>query len=70
MSHPYASQNQLAHHLRKSTTRLETDLTNAKKRLQDELDKKSKSNHYATLLKVSGEKDNGEWNFRDLQSWD
>jgi DNA-directed RNA polymerase specialized sigma24 family protein len=70
VSHPYASQNQLAHHLRISTKRFETDLHNAKKRLQDQLDKKAKSNHYANLLKVSGEKDNGEWNFRDLQSWD
>jgi DNA-directed RNA polymerase specialized sigma24 family protein len=70
VSHPYASQNQLAHHLRKSTTRLETDLTNAKKRLQDQLDKKAKSKDYADLLKVSGEKDNREWDFRNLQSWD
>jgi hypothetical protein len=70
VSHPYASQNQLAHHLRKSTTRLETDLTNAKKRLQDQLDKKAKSKDYADMLKVSGEKDNREWDFRNLQQWD
>lgn len=53
VSHPYASQNQLAHTLRISTKRFETDLHNAKKRLQDQLDKRAKSNHYANLLKVS-----------------
>jgi len=70
ISHPYASQNQLAHHLRISTKRFETDLHNAKKRLQDQLDKKTKSKDYADMLKVSGEKDNREWDFRNLQQWD
>jgi hypothetical protein len=42
VSHPYASQNQLAHTLRISTKRFETDLHNAKKRLQDQLDKRAK----------------------------
>jgi DNA-directed RNA polymerase specialized sigma24 family protein len=53
VSHPYASQNQLAHYLKISPKRFETDLQNAKRRLQDELDKRSKSNHYASLLKMS-----------------
>jgi hypothetical protein len=70
VSHPYASQNQLAHHLRISTRRFETDLQNAKKRLQDQLDKKAKSIQLADMLKVSGEKDNREWDFRDIQQWD
>lgn len=52
VSHPYASTGQLAHALRISPNRLEVDLQNAKKRLQHELDKKSKSNHYKNLLKV------------------
>ena len=38
--------------------------------LQDQLDKKAKSKDYADLLKVSGEKDNREWDFRDIQQWD
>lgn len=58
VSHPYASSGQLAHALRMNITRLEVDLQNAKKRLQHELDKKSKSNHYADLLKVQVSKDN------------
>lgn len=52
VSHPYASQGQLAHALRISPTRLDSDLYNAKKRLQHELDKKTKSNHYSDLLQV------------------
>lgn len=52
VSHPYASSGQLAHALRISPNRLEVDLQNAKKRLQHELDKKTKSNHYADLLKM------------------
>ena len=70
VSHPYASQNQLAHHLRKSTNRLETDLIHAKKRLQDELDKRAKSNHYESLLKVQPKENNKEWDFSNIQSWD
>jgi transcriptional antiterminator len=66
VSHPYASQNQLAHHLRISPKRLENDLQNAKKRLQDQLDKRTKSKDYADLLKVQPQKDNGEWDFRDI----
>lgn len=58
VSHPYASSGQLAHALRMNITRLEVDLQNAKKRLQHELDKKSKSNHYADLLKLQVSKDN------------
>lgn len=69
VSHPYASQNQLAHHLRKSPTRLETDLTNAKKRLQDELDKRAKGNHYTSLLKMQPKENNKEWDFSDIQQW-
>jgi DNA-directed RNA polymerase specialized sigma24 family protein len=56
VSHPYASQGQLAHALRISPTRLDSDLYNAKKRLQHELDKKTKSNHYSDLLKVQAPK--------------
>jgi hypothetical protein len=52
VSHPYASLNQLAHNARTTPHKLETDLHNAKKRLQQELDKKAKSNHYANMLKV------------------
>jgi DNA-directed RNA polymerase specialized sigma24 family protein len=52
VSHPYASQGQLAHSLRISPNRLDSDLYNAKKRLQHELDKKTKSNHYSDLLKM------------------
>lgn len=52
VSHPYASTGQLAHALRTTPNRLEVDLQNAKKRLQQELDKKTKSNHYADLLKM------------------
>ena len=70
VSHPYASQNQLAHHLRISPKRLEADLQNAKKRLQDQLDKRAKSKDYADMLKVQPQKDNGEWDFRDIQQRD
>ena len=52
VSHPYASTGQLAHALRISPNRLDSDLYNAKKRLQHELDKKTKSNHYSDLLKM------------------
>ena len=52
VSHPYASQGQLAHALRISPNRLDSDLYNAKKRLQHELDKKAKSNHFKSMLKV------------------
>lgn len=52
VSHPYASSGQLAHALRISPARLEVDLENAKKRLQHELDKKAKSNHFKSMLKV------------------
>lgn len=60
VSHPYASQNQLAHHLRITSKRLELDLQNAKKRLQGELDKKAISNKYAELLKLPTEQNNSE----------
>lgn len=52
VSHPYASLGQLAHALKTSTHRLEIDLQNAKTRLQNELDKKAKSNHYKDLLQM------------------
>ena len=52
VSHPYASLNQLANAARTTVHRLELDLENAKKRLQHELDRKAKSNHYKSLLKV------------------
>jgi len=52
VSHPYASLNQLAHNARTTPHKLETDLHNAKKRLQHELDKKSKSNYHQNLYKL------------------
>jgi DNA-directed RNA polymerase specialized sigma24 family protein len=52
VSHPYASINQLAHAARTTVHRIESDLQNAKKRLQHELDKKARANHYTNLLKV------------------
>jgi DNA-directed RNA polymerase specialized sigma24 family protein len=52
VSHPYASLNQLAHNARTTPHKLETDLYNAKKRLQQELDKKSKSNYHQNLYKL------------------
>jgi DNA-directed RNA polymerase specialized sigma24 family protein len=52
VSHPYASLGQLAHALKTSTHRLEIDLQNAKTRLQNELNKKAKSNHYKDLLQM------------------
>jgi DNA-directed RNA polymerase specialized sigma24 family protein len=56
VSHPYASLNQLAHNARTTPHKLETDLYNAKKRLQQELDKKSKSNHHQNLYKLQDQK--------------
>ena len=56
VSHPYASSGQLAHALRVSPARLEVDLENAKKRLQHELDKKTKSNKFADMLKMQNPK--------------
>jgi DNA-directed RNA polymerase specialized sigma24 family protein len=52
VSHPYASINQLAHAARTTVHRIEADLQNAKKRLQHELDKKARANHYTNLLTV------------------
>jgi DNA-directed RNA polymerase specialized sigma24 family protein len=52
VSHPYASLNQLAHNARTTPHKLETDLYNAKKRLQQELDKKAKSNYHQNLYKL------------------
>ena len=50
VSHPYASLGQLAYSMRTTQNKLEQDLFNAKKRLQHELDKKTKSNHYKSML--------------------
>jgi len=58
VSHPYASLNQLAHNARTTPHKLETDLYNAKKRLQQELDKKSKSNYHQNLYKLQDQKNN------------
>ena len=52
VSHPYASLNQLANYARITPNKLESDLYYAKKRLQHELDRKAKSNHYKSLLKM------------------
>jgi DNA-directed RNA polymerase specialized sigma24 family protein len=51
VSHPYASINQLAHAARTTVHKLEQDLSNAKKRLQHELDKKRKAAHGTDLYK-------------------
>jgi len=56
VSHPYTSLNQLAHNARTTPHKLETDLYNAKKRLQQELDKKSKSNYHQNLYKLQDQK--------------
>ena len=56
VSHPYASLNQLAHNARTTPHKLETDLYNAKKRLQQELDKKAKSNYHQNLYKLQDQK--------------
>ena len=52
VSHPYASINQLAHAARTTVHKLEQDLSNAKKRLQHELDKKRKAAHSTDLYKL------------------
>ena len=56
VSYPYVSINQLAQKARTTPHKLETDLYNAKKRLQHELDKKAKSNHLKNMLKVQVQK--------------
>jgi DNA-directed RNA polymerase specialized sigma24 family protein len=56
VSYPYYSIPQLARNARTTPHKLETDLYNAKKRLQHELDKKSKSNHYQNLYKLQDQK--------------
>jgi DNA-directed RNA polymerase specialized sigma24 family protein len=52
VSYPYCSINQLARNARTTPHKIKTDLHNAKKRLQHELDKKAKSNHYKNLYKL------------------
>jgi DNA-directed RNA polymerase specialized sigma24 family protein len=52
VSHPYASINQLAHAARSTPYKLEQEISNAKKRLQHELDKKRKASHGADLRQV------------------
>ena len=52
VSHPYASINQLANAARTSAHKLEQDISNAKKRLQHELDKKRKAAHGTDLYKL------------------
>ena len=52
VSYPYCSINQLARNARTTPHKIETDLNNAKKRLQHELDKKAKSNHLKGMFKV------------------
>jgi hypothetical protein len=49
VSHPYASMGQLAYTLRSTPYKLEQEISNAKKRLQHELDKKRKASHGADL---------------------
>ena len=58
VSHPYASINQLANAARTTVHRIESDLQNPKKRLQHELDKKARANHYTNLLKVQDQQIN------------
>jgi len=52
VSHPYASMGQLAYTLRSTPYKLEQEISNAKKRLQHELDKKRKASHGADLRQV------------------
>jgi DNA-directed RNA polymerase specialized sigma24 family protein len=52
VSHPYASINQLANAARTTAHKLEQDISNAKKRLQHELDKKKKAAHGTDLHKL------------------
>lgn len=52
VSHPYASINQLANAARTTAHKLEQDISNAKKRLQHELDKKRKAAHGADLRQL------------------
>ena len=52
VSHPYASINQLANAARTTAHKLEQDISNAKKRLQHELDKKRKAAHGTDLYKL------------------
>lgn len=52
VSLPYASINQLANAARTTAHKLEQDLSNAKKRLQHELDKKRKAAHGQDLYKL------------------
>jgi len=52
VSHPYASINQLANAARTTAHKLEQDISNAKKRLQHELDKKRKAAHGTYLYKL------------------
>ena len=52
VSHPYASINQLANAARTSAHKLEQDISNAKKRLQHELDKKRKAAHGTDLRQL------------------
>ena len=52
VSHPYASMGQLAYTLRSTPYKLEQEISNAKKRLQHELDKKRKTSYGADLRQV------------------
>jgi DNA-directed RNA polymerase specialized sigma24 family protein len=52
VSYPYCSIPQLARNARTTPHKIETDLHNAKKRLQHELDKKAKSNNLKSMLQV------------------
>ena len=56
VSYPYLSIHQLARNARTTPHKLETDLHNAKKRLQQELDKKAKSNYHQNLYKLQDQK--------------
>ena len=56
VSYPYCSIPQLARNARTTPHKLETDLHNAKKRLQQELDKKTKSNYHQNLYKLQDQK--------------
>jgi len=56
VSYPYLSIHHLARNARTTPHKLETDLHNAKKRLQQELDKKAKSNYHQNLYKLQDQK--------------
>lgn len=67
VSHPYASIGQLAYSMRTTPYKLEQDISNAKKRLQHELDKKRKAAHYSDLCKLQDKQEHQRGNVSEVQ---